>query len=78
MTDTEKLVAELREAFQHQRYPEIMTPLQASSFLGVSEAFLRDHRKMKSGPPYSQPMDKIVRYMRQDLIDWIAKSRRSS
>ena len=78
MTDTEKLVAELREAFQHQRYPEIMTPLQAASFLGLSEAALRDYRKARSGPAYSQPTDRIVRYARQDLLDWLAKSRRAS
>lgn len=78
MTDVDKLIEELRVAFQHQRYPEIMTPLQASSFLGVSEAYLRDHRKSKSGPPYSQPMDKIVRYERSDLIAWLRASKRES
>lgn len=74
MTSTE-LVAELRAAIEAQSYPEIMTPAQAAEFLGVSEDYLRDHRKAKSGPPYSQPASKIVRYERTDLINWLRRSR---
>ena len=72
---TENLLAELRTAIEAQSYPEIMTPAQAAQFLGVSEDYLRDHRKRKSGPPYSQPASKIVRYMRSDLIAWLNRSR---
>ena len=56
------LLAELRTAIEAQYFPEIMTPAQAAQFLGVSEDYLRDHRKRRSGPPYSQPASKIVRY----------------
>lgn len=76
MTDVDQLIAELRATFQQQSYPEIMTPLQAASFLGVSEDYLRDHRKAKSGPPYSQPATKVVRYERADLIAWLRRSKR--
>ena len=69
------LLAELRTAIEAQNLPEIMTPAQAAQFLGVSEDYLRDHRKRKSGPPYSQPASKIVRYMRPDLIAWLNRSR---
>lgn len=69
------LLAELRTAIEAQNFPEIMTPAQAGQFLGVSEDYLRDHRKRKSGPPYSQPASKIVRYMRPDLIAWLNRSR---
>ena len=69
------LLAELRTAIEAQNFPEIMTPAQAAQFLGVSEDFLRDHRKRKSGPPYSQPASKIVRYMRSDLVAWLNRSR---
>ena len=48
---------------------------EAAEFLGVSEDYLRDHRKAKSGPPYSQPASKIVRYERTDLINWLRRSR---
>ncbi len=69
------LLAELRAAIEAQSYPEIMTPAQAAQFLGLSEDYLRDHRKRKSGPPYSQPASKIVRYMRSDLVAWLNRSR---
>ena len=52
-----------------------MTLAQAAQFLGVSEDYLRDHRKRRWGPPYSQPASKIVRYMRSDLIAWLNRSR---
>ena len=71
----DNLLAELRTAIEAQNFPEIMTPAQAAQFLGVSEDYLRDHRKRKSGPPYSQPASKIVRYMRPDLIAWLNRSR---
>lgn len=69
------LLAELRTAIEAQKFPEIMTPAQAAQFLGVSEDYLRDHRKRRSGPPYSQPASKIVRYMRSDLVAWLNRSR---
>lgn len=72
---TEELLAELRAAIEAQSFPEIMTPAQAAQFLGVSEDYLRDHRKAKSGPAYSQPATKIVRYLRADLISWLKRSR---
>ena len=69
------LLAELRTAIEAQNFPEILTPAQAAQFLGVSEDYLRDHRKRKSGPPYSQPASKIVHYMRSDLVAWLNRSR---
>lgn len=75
MTAVNTLIAELRAAIEAQSFPEIMTPAQAAQFLGVSEDYLRDHRKRRSGPPYSQPASKIVRYARADLIAWLNRSR---
>lgn len=75
MTDVNDLISELRTAIQSQSFPEIMTPAQAAQFMGVSEDYLRDHRKARSGPPYSQPATKIVRYMRADLVNWLNRSR---
>lgn len=72
---TEDLLAELRAAIEAQSFPEIMTPAQAAQFLGVSEDFLRDHRKARSGPPYHQPASKIIRYTRADLLAWLNRSR---
>ncbi|GHE02172.1 hypothetical protein U879_17540 [Defluviimonas sp. 20V17] len=75
MHDLNPLVAELRDVIEAQSFPEIMTPAQAAQFLGVSEDYLRDHRKARSGPAYSQPATKIIRYMRADLIAWLNRSR---
>jgi len=75
MTDINDLISELRTAIDAHSFPEIMTPAQAAQFLGVSEDYLRDHRREHSGPAYSQPATKIVRYMRSDLITWLNRSR---
>ena len=75
MTVVDDLITELRTAIEAQSFPEIMTPAQAAQFLGVSEDYLRDHRRSKSGPAYSQPVTKIIRYMRSDLVSWLNRSR---
>lgn len=72
---TEDLLAELRAAIEAQSFPEIMTPAQAAQFLGVSEDFLRDHRRARSGPAYHQPALKVIRYTRTDLLAWLSRSR---
>jgi len=72
---THDLLAELRSAIEAQQYPQIMTPTQAAEFLGVSDYYLLDLRKRKSGPAYSQPASKIVRYMRDDLVAWMNEHR---
>lgn len=72
---TTDLIAELRSAIEAQQYPQIMTPAQAAQFLGVSDCYLLDLRKRKSGPAYSQPASKIVRYMRDDLVAWMNEYR---
>lgn len=66
-----EILAELRAAIEAQKHPEIMTPAQAADFLGLSEDFLLQHRKRKTGPAFSQPASKVVRYMRADLIEWL-------
>ena len=75
MTVVDDLITELRTAIEAQSFPEIMTPAQAAQFLGVPEDYLRDHRRSKSGPAYSQPATKIIRYMRSDLASWPNRSR---
>lgn len=65
------LIAELRLAIENAQTPEIMTPQQAAEFLGVSDYYLLELRKKKSGPAYSQPGSKIVRYQRDDLVVWL-------
>ena len=69
------LVAELRVEIEAQQYPQIMTPQQAAEFLSVSDYYLLELRKKKSGPAYSQPGSKIVRYQRDDLVAWLNENR---
>ncbi|MEL7468538.1 MAG: helix-turn-helix domain-containing protein [Pseudomonadota bacterium] len=74
----EEIIAQLRSAIEATHHPEIMTPAQAADFLGVSEDYLRDRRKDRSGPPYSQPASKVIRYEREDLIKWMRRSKREA
>lgn len=73
-----ELIAELRAAIDTQRQPQIMTPMQAAEFLGVSEHYLLDHRKRGTGPAYTQPAAKIVRYQRDDIIAWLDEGKVTS
>lgn len=50
---------------------EVMTPLQAAAFLRVTTETLFRWRKNGSGPRYSQPNARIVRYLRDDLIAFL-------
>ena len=72
---TEELLAELRAAIEAQSFPEIMNPAQAAQFLGLSEDYLRDLRRERSGPTYHQPAARVIRYLRADLLAWLARSR---
>ena len=72
---TDDLISELRLSIEAQQYPQIMTPQQAAEFLGVSDYYLLELRKKKSGPAYSQPGSKIVRYQRDDLVAWLNENR---
>ena len=52
-------------------YPEALTPRQAGKYLGVSEAVLRLWRAQDKGPRYFRAGEKLVRYRRTDLDQWI-------
>lgn len=55
--------------------PEVMTPAQAAAFLRVTTETLFRWRKDGSGPRYSQPNARIVRYLRDDLIAFLKENR---
>ena len=65
------LIDELREAVRVQEFPEIMTTAQAAEFLGVSEYFMLEMRQRGTGPRYSRPAHKVIRYLRKDLVAWL-------
>lgn len=54
---------------------EIMTPAQCAEFLGVSKETLFNWRKRGGGPKWTQPTPRLVRYMRADVLAWLAEAR---
>lgn len=53
--------------------PEILTPSQASEYLGVPETTLAQWRSQRKGPPYIKLESRLVRYRRSSLEEWLAR-----
>lgn len=53
---------------EHQ---DTLTPKQAARYVGISEATLRLWRAEGRGPRYFRAGQKLVRYRRIDLDQWI-------
>lgn len=51
--------------------PSTLTPKQAASYLGISDAALRLWRSEDKGPRFFRAGDKLIRYRRADLDGWI-------
>ncbi len=50
---------------------QTLTPIQAAKYLGISEAVLRLWRSEGKGPRHFKAGEKLVRYRRADLDQWI-------
>lgn len=50
---------------------QTLTPLQAAKYLGISEAVLRLWRSEGKGPRHFKAGEKLIRYRRADLDQWI-------
>ena len=48
-----------------------LTPLKAAKYMGISEASLRLWRSEGKVPRYFRAGDKLIRYRRADLDEWI-------
>lgn len=48
-----------------------LTPKQAAKYMGISDAALRLWRAEGKGPRYFKAGEKLVRYRRADLDQWI-------
>ena len=48
-----------------------LTPVKAARYLGISEASLRLWRSEGKGPRHFRAGEKLVRYRRADLDNWI-------
>ena len=53
---------------EHQ---DSLTPKQAAKYVGISEAALRLWRADGKGPRYFRAGEKLVRYRKADLDQWI-------
>lgn len=49
----------------------VLTPRQASRYIGISEAALRLWRAEGRGPRHFRAGEKLVRYRKADLDSWI-------
>jgi len=51
----------------------LLTPLEAASYLGISLSALNHWRSERRGPPYIKLEDRLVRYRLADLEKYIGK-----
>jgi len=58
-----------------QELPEVMTPAEVAQFLRTTTASLAQDRYLGRGIPYTK-FTKRVRYLRQDVFDYLAANRR--
>jgi predicted DNA-binding transcriptional regulator AlpA len=53
----------------------LLSPKQASEFLGVPEGTLAQWRSQRRGPPYIKLEGRLVRYRSSDLEDYLSGHR---
>ncbi len=68
-------LADLHRDLIRSHPPEILKPHEAADILGVTTETLWRWRKDGFGPKYSQPNDRIVRYLRKDVVAWLEECR---
>jgi predicted DNA-binding transcriptional regulator AlpA len=60
------------------KWRPLLSPSQASEYLGISERLLRASRQKGEGPPFVKLSRQIVRYRPEDLEAWVASKCRTS
>lgn len=68
-------LADLRADIVRAHTPEVMNPQEAATFLGIKPDTLFRWRKDGWGPKYSQPTRNVVRYLREDLLEFMKEHR---
>ena len=53
----------------------LLTPRQASEFLGIPESTLAQWRSQRRGPSYIKLELRLVRYRLVDLEEWLSRQR---
>jgi predicted DNA-binding transcriptional regulator AlpA len=54
--------------------PEVMTTEEAAAFLGMTAETLFRWRKDATGPKYSRINDRVIRYLKDDLLSWMREN----
>jgi hypothetical protein len=55
--------------------PELMTPPEVAAYLRITVAALSQDRYLGKGVPFIRYGGKRIRYLRQDVLDYLAANR---
>ena len=58
-----------------QPYPVFLSETEAAQYLSLSVKTLRRWRFIRKGPNYAKLNNKLIRYSRIDLDDWMKEQR---
>ena len=58
-----------------QPYPVFLSETEAAQYLSLSVKTLRRWRFIRKGPSYAKLNNKLIRYSRRDLDDWMDQQR---
>ena len=64
-------ISEIRQDLFRSHPPQVMTPVEAAAFLGVTVETMFLWRKNGTGPRFSQPTPRFLRYLHDDLVAWM-------
>lgn len=54
---------------------DLLTPREVADLLGVSVKTVETWRKAKTGPPWFQMSERVIRYQRGEVTTWLAAQR---
>lgn len=55
---------------------DLLTPREVADLLGVSVKTVETWRKQNAGPPWFQMSERVIRYRRGDVTEWLAAQRK--
>jgi hypothetical protein len=73
--DLGQQIADLRAVVERANPPDVMTTEECAVFLNVTTETLFSWRKRGEGPRFSKPTERMVRYLRTDVVAWLEENR---
>lgn len=73
--DLGQQIADLRAVVERANPPDVMTTEECAVFLNVTTETLFSWRKRGEGPRFSKPTERMVRYLRADVVAWLEENR---